>query len=110
MNQTSVLGRYLINFRRVVGQMQHDLFHVYTVDQHILMVVRNMRRFAIVEHTHEFPFCSQLMASFDKPWVLSVAALFHDIAKAAAATTRNWAPWTHAASASSTASGARTPT
>ncbi|MEM5428583.1 [protein-PII] uridylyltransferase [Cupriavidus oxalaticus] len=81
MNQTSVLGRYLINFRRIVGQMQHDLFHVYTVDQHILMVVRNMRRFSIVEHTHEFPFCSQLMASFDKPWVLWVAALFHDIAK-----------------------------
>lgn len=81
MNQTSVLGRYLINFRRIVGQMQHDLFHVYTVDQHILMVVRNMRRFAIVEHTHEFPFCSQLIASFDRPWVLWVAALFHDIAK-----------------------------
>ncbi|KAA0179838.1 [protein-PII] uridylyltransferase [Cupriavidus gilardii] len=81
MNQTSVLGRYLINFRRIVGQMQHDLFHVYTVDQHILMVVRNMRRFAIVEHTHEFPFCSQLMANFDKPWVLWLAALFHDIAK-----------------------------
>lgn len=81
MNQTSVLGRYLINFRRIVGQMQHDLFHVYTVDQHILMVVRNMRRFAIVEHTHEFPFCSRLMATFDRPWVLTVAALFHDIAK-----------------------------
>ncbi|WP_428852922.1 [protein-PII] uridylyltransferase [Imbroritus primus] len=81
MNQTSVLGRYLINFRRIVGQMQHDLFHVYTVDQHILMVVRNVRRFAIVEHTHEFPYCSQLMAHFDKPWVLYVAALFHDIAK-----------------------------
>ncbi|HWV04847.1 protein-PII uridylyltransferase [Burkholderiaceae bacterium 26] len=81
MNQTSVLGRYLVNFRRIVGQMQHDLFHVYTVDQHILMVVRNIRRFAIVEHTHEFPFCSQLMANFDKPWVLTVAALFHDIAK-----------------------------
>ncbi|MGO4327801.1 [protein-PII] uridylyltransferase [Cupriavidus sp. 2TAF22] len=81
MNQTSVLGRYLINFRRIVGQMQHDLFHVYTVDQHILMVVRNMRRFAIVEHTHEFPFCSQLIATFDRPWVLWVAALFHDIAK-----------------------------
>ncbi|WP_454724104.1 MULTISPECIES: [protein-PII] uridylyltransferase [Cupriavidus] len=81
MNQTSVLGRYLSNFRRIVGQMQHDLFHVYTVDQHILMVVRNMRRFAVVEHTHEFPFCSQLMATFDRPWVLWVAALFHDIAK-----------------------------
>ena len=81
MNQTSVLGRYLWVFRRIVGRMQHDLFHVYTVDQHILMVVRNMRRFFIPEHAHEYPFCSQLAAQWDKPWVLVVAALFHDIAK-----------------------------
>jgi [protein-PII] uridylyltransferase len=81
MNATSVLGRYLWVFRRIVGRMQHDLFHVYTVDQHILMVVRNMRRFFIPEHAHEYPFCSQLAAQFDKPWVLYVAALFHDIAK-----------------------------
>ena len=81
MNQWSVLGRYLPAFRRIVGRMQHDLFHVYTVDQHILMVVRNLRRFAMQEHAHEYPFCSQLIASFDKPWRLFVAALFHDIAK-----------------------------
>ncbi|MBI2725526.1 MAG: [protein-PII] uridylyltransferase [Polaromonas sp.] len=81
MNQTSVLGRYLWVFRRIVGQMQHDLFHVYTVDQHILMVLRNMRRFFIVEHAHEYPFCSQLASGWDKPWLLYVAALFHDIAK-----------------------------
>jgi [protein-PII] uridylyltransferase len=81
MNQTSVLGRYLWVFRRIVGQMQHDLFHVYTVDQHILMVLRNMRRFFIPEHTHEYPFCSQLAAGWDKPWILYAAALFHDIAK-----------------------------
>jgi [protein-PII] uridylyltransferase len=81
MNQTSVLGRYLWVFRRIVGQMQHDLFHVYTVDQHILMVLRNVRRFFIVEHAHEYPFCSQLAAGWDKPWLLYVAALFHDIAK-----------------------------
>jgi [protein-PII] uridylyltransferase len=81
MNQTSVLGRYLWVFRRIVGQMQHDLFHVYTVDQHILMVMRNVRRFFIPEHTHEYPFCSQLAAHFDRPWVLYVAALFHDVAK-----------------------------
>ncbi len=81
MNQLSILGRYLPNFRRIIGQMQHDLFHVYTVDQHILMVVRNMRRFAMSEHAHEYPFCSQLMANFDKPWLLYIAALFHDIAK-----------------------------
>jgi [protein-PII] uridylyltransferase len=81
MNQWSVLGAYLPAFRRIVGQMQHDLFHVYTVDQHILMVVRNLRRFSASEFAHEFPVCSQLMADFDKPWVLIVAALFHDIAK-----------------------------
>jgi [protein-PII] uridylyltransferase len=81
MNQTSVLGRYLWIFRRIVGQMQHDLFHVYTVDQHILMVLRNVRRFFIPEHAHEYPFCSQLASEWDKPELLYVAALFHDVAK-----------------------------
>ncbi len=81
MNQTSVLGRYLWAFRKIVGQMQHDLFHVYTVDQHVLMVLRNVRRFFIAEHAHEYPFCSQLASGWDKPWILYVAALFHDIAK-----------------------------
>jgi [protein-PII] uridylyltransferase len=81
MNQTSVLGRYIWVFRSIVGQMQHDLFHVYTVDQHILMVLRNMRRFFIVEHAHEYPFCSQLASGWDKPWLLYIAALYHDIAK-----------------------------
>ena len=81
MNQTSVLGRYLWVFRNIVGQMQHDLFHVYTVDQHILMVLRNVRRFFIADHAHEYPFCSQLAAGWDKPFILYTAALFHDIAK-----------------------------
>lgn len=81
MNETSVLGRYLWVFRNTVGQMQHDLFHVYTVDQHILMVLRNMRCFFIPEHSHEYPFCSRLAAGWDKPWLLYTAALFHDIAK-----------------------------
>ncbi|MFT6698369.1 MAG: [protein-PII] uridylyltransferase [Polaromonas sp.] len=81
MNQTSVLGRYLWVFRKIVGQMQHDLFHVYTVDQHILMVLRNVRRFFMAEHSHEYPMCSQLAAGWDRPWILYTAALFHDIAK-----------------------------
>jgi [protein-PII] uridylyltransferase len=81
MNQTSVLGRYLWVFRNIVGQMQHDLFHVYTVDQHTLMVLRNVRRFFIADHSHEYPFCSQLAAGWDKPWIFFVAAIFHDIAK-----------------------------
>lgn len=81
MNQTSVLGRYLPPFRKIVGQMQHDLFHVYTVDQHILTVLKNIRRFSVAELSHEFPFCSQLAANYDKNWILVLAALFHDIAK-----------------------------
>ncbi|MDB5906785.1 MAG: [protein-PII] uridylyltransferase, partial [Massilia sp.] len=81
MNEMSILGRYLPAFRHIVGQMQHDLFHVYTVDQHIMMVVRNMRRFTMSEHAHEYPFCSQLIANFHDAWLLYVAALFHDIAK-----------------------------
>jgi len=81
MNQLSVLGRYLPVFRRIVGQMQHDLFHAYTVDQHILQVLRNLRRFTLAEHAHEYPLCSQLITDFDKPWLLYIAALFHDIAK-----------------------------
>ncbi|MBV8500785.1 MAG: [protein-PII] uridylyltransferase [Paucibacter sp.] len=81
LNQTSVLGRYLWVFRAIVGQMQHDLFHVYTVDQHILMVLRNVRRFFIPEHAHEYPFCSQLAAQWERPELLYIAALFHDVAK-----------------------------
>lgn len=81
MNQTSVLGRYLWPFRRIVGQMQHDLFHVYTVDQHTLMVLRNVRRFFVAEHAHEYPFCSQLAGGWEQPWLLYLAALFHDIGK-----------------------------
>ena len=81
MNDMGILGRYLPAFRHIVGQMQHDLFHVYTVDQHIMMVVRNMRRFTMSKHAHEYPFCSQLIANFRSSWLLYVAALFHDIAK-----------------------------
>jgi [protein-PII] uridylyltransferase len=81
MNQYGILGRYLPEFGRIVGQMQHDLFHVYTVDQHILMVVRNLRRFTMPEFAHEFPLCSELMNGFERRWLLYVAALYHDIAK-----------------------------
>jgi [protein-PII] uridylyltransferase len=81
MNQYGILGRYLPEFGRIVGQMQHDLFHVYTVDQHILMVLRNLRRFTMPELAHEFPLASQLMSGFEHRWLLYVAALYHDIAK-----------------------------
>jgi len=81
MNQYDVLGRYLPEFGRIVGQMQHDLFHVYTVDQHILMVLRNLRRFTMTEFAHEFPLCSELINGFERRWLLYLAALYHDIAK-----------------------------
>jgi [protein-PII] uridylyltransferase len=81
MSRYGVLGRYLPAFGRIVGQMQHDLFHVYTVDEHILMVIRNLRRFRLPRFDHEYPFCSQLMQEFGSVEVLYLAALFHDIAK-----------------------------
>lgn len=81
MNQLGILGRYLPVFGRIVGQMQHDLFHVYTVDQHIMMVIKNLRRFVLAEYAHEYPFCSQLMTDFHDNWLLYLAALFHDVAK-----------------------------
>ena len=81
MNQYGILGAYIPAFGRIVGQMQHDLFHVYTVDEHILMVVRNLRRFAVPQFAHEYPLCSKLLGEFARPEVLYIAGLFHDIAK-----------------------------
>ncbi len=81
LNQLDLLGSYLPNFGKIVGQMQHDLFHVYTVDQHILQVLRNLRRFTMSEFAHEYPQCSRAIDDFERPWLLYVAALFHDIAK-----------------------------
>ena len=81
MHQMGILGRYLTPFRRIIGQMQHDLFHIYTVDQHILTVMRNLRRFTLPEHMHQHELANQVMAEFGKPWLMYVAGLFHDIAK-----------------------------
>ena len=81
MNQCGLLGRYIPAFGRIIGQMQHDLYHVYTVDEHILKVVRNLRRFAVLDLAHEFPLCSRLMSDFANPELLFLAGLFHDIAK-----------------------------
>ncbi|ENO90289.1 [protein-PII] uridylyltransferase [Thauera linaloolentis] len=81
MNEYGILSRYLPAWRRIIGQMQHDLFHVYTVDQHILTVLRNVRRFTMGEHAHEYPLMTRLILAFERHWLLYVAALFHDIAK-----------------------------
>ena len=81
MNLYGVLGLYIPSFGRIVGRMQYDLFHLYTVDEHSLFVVGNLRRFALSRFDHEFPHCSPLMQSFEKPEIVYLAGLFHDIAK-----------------------------
>ncbi len=81
MNLYGVLGRYIPSFGRVVGRMQYDLFHAYTVDAHTLFVVSNLRRLAMPKYNDEFPALSQIMQSLPRQEIAYLAALFHDIAK-----------------------------
>jgi [protein-PII] uridylyltransferase len=81
MNRYGVLGKYIPAFGKIIGQMQHDLFHVYTVDAHTINVLANLRRFSKHELEHEFPLCSEIFVAFEKPYLLYLAAIFHDIAK-----------------------------
>ena len=81
MNTYGVLGRYIPAFGRIVGRMQYDLFHAYTVDAHTLFVVSNLRRFAIPRYDHELPELSRIMQQLPKQEIVYLAALFHDIAK-----------------------------
>ncbi len=81
MNRYGVLAAYLPVFGHIVGQMQHDLFHIYTVDEHTMFVVRNLRRFTVPEFRHEFPLCSDIIARIKKQEVLTLAGFFHDIGK-----------------------------
>jgi len=81
MNTYGILAAYIPAFGKIVGQMQFDLFHVYTVDQHTLFLVRNLRRFFIDTYNHEFPLCSELIREIPKPELLYIAGVFHDIGK-----------------------------
>jgi len=81
MNLYGVLGLYIPAFGRIVGRMQYDLFHAYTVDEHTLFVVSNLRRFALARFDHEFPHCSHIMQDLEKPEIAYLSGLFHDIAK-----------------------------
>jgi [protein-PII] uridylyltransferase len=81
MNDYGVLGRYIPAFGRVIGRMQYDLFHTYTVDAHTLFVVRNLRRLAMSQHDQELPLVSVVMQQLPRPEIAYLAALFHDIAK-----------------------------
>ena len=81
MNRYGILAAYLPNFANIVARMQYDLFHIYTVDEHTLFVIRNLRRFSIQAHKNEFPLCRAVFKRIPKPEILYIAALFHDIAK-----------------------------
>jgi len=81
MNRYGVLAEYIPAFGKIVGQMQHDMFHVYTVDEHTLNVLRNVRRFTVPAFLDEFPNCSKIILQLKKLELLYLGALFHDIAK-----------------------------
>jgi len=81
MNLYGVLGRYIPGFGRIVGRMQYDLFHAYTVDAHTLFVVRNLRRMSLERHQHELPKLSEVFKALPRPELAYLAGLFHDIAK-----------------------------
>ncbi len=81
MNRYGILAAYIPAFAQIVGRMQYDLFHAYTVDQHTLYVVRNMRRLSVPDFAHEHPLASGIFHHLKKPELLYLAGLFHDIAK-----------------------------
>ena len=81
MNRYGILGRYLPEFGQIVGQMQHDLFHIYTVDAHTLNLIKHLRKFTWPELAEKFPLASRLMSQLPKPELIYLAGLYHDIGK-----------------------------
>ncbi len=81
MNRYGLMAAYIPAFGNIVGRMQYDLFHVYTVDQHTLFTVRNLRRFAYGKYKDRFPYARSVFKRIAKPELLYLAAIFHDIAK-----------------------------
>ena len=81
MHKYGVLGAYMPEFAKIEGLMQFDLFHIYTVDEHILFVIRNMRRFGLDEYGKKFPLCRQVLEQVPKRELLYFAGMFHDMAK-----------------------------
>ncbi len=81
MNRYGILGRYLPEFGFIVGQMQHDLFHIYTVDAHTLNLIKHLRKLQYTQVSEKFPLASKLMAKLPKPELIYMAGLYHDIGK-----------------------------
>ena len=81
MNRYGVLAAYIPAFANIVGRMQYDLFHAYTVDDHTLNLVRHIRHLSVEEGRKKHPLLSEIFNTLNKPQLLYLAALFHDIAK-----------------------------
>jgi [protein-PII] uridylyltransferase len=81
MNRYGILGLYLPEFGHIVGQMQHDLFHIYTVDAHTLNLIKHLRKFKWPELAEKFPLASKLIDTLPKPELIYLAGLYHDIGK-----------------------------
>ena len=81
MHRYGVLSKYLPAFGKIEGQMQFDLFHVYSVDEHILFVIQNMRHFGLPEYADTYPRCQKILKKIPKQELLYLSGLFHDIAK-----------------------------
>ncbi|AAZ26298.1 MULTISPECIES: [protein-PII] uridylyltransferase [Colwellia] len=81
MHRHSILSSYLPLWRNIAGQMQFDLFHAYSVDEHSYRVIKNLHQFSQKEHNHKFPLCSKIVQKIRKPEVLYLAGFFHDIGK-----------------------------
>ncbi|MFO7704924.1 MAG: [protein-PII] uridylyltransferase [Halopseudomonas sp.] len=81
MNRYGILGRYLPEFGKIVGQMQHDLFHIYTVDAHTLNLIKHLRKLNQPDYQEKFPLAWRIFCRLPKPDLLYMAGLYHDIAK-----------------------------
>ncbi|MBX9755268.1 MAG: [protein-PII] uridylyltransferase, partial [Pseudomonadaceae bacterium] len=81
MNRFGILGRYLPEFGRIVGQMQHDLFHIFTVDAHTLNLIKHLRKLGKPGVSEKFTLASKLIATLPKPELIYLAGLYHDIGK-----------------------------
>ncbi len=110
MNRYGILGLYLPEFGKIVGQMQHDLFHIYTVDAHTLKVIQVMRQFRHREHRERFSIAHRIVNQLPKIELLYIAGSITTSPRGAAVITRSWARRTWSPSADATISANGTPT
>lgn len=93
LSRYGILGRYLPEFGRIIGQMQFDLFHTHTVDAHTLLLVKHLRSFYYKENSQRYPVATQLIKEIKDPELLHIAALYHDIGKGRGGNHSSWERW-----------------